>query len=579
MASKQKIEQLETTVIQFNQENTILNEQIKSTTKTLDKLQLKFSDFEKYRPIFEQFFLEFPGDDPVKIIQDIKNKKDASIKIIEESNQYQQKIINLEKEKKDLYDIGKRKNEDLSIKISRLEKDNQFRIEEYVNEIKVLKEDLSAMKTYKIENENLKFMLFQLYNHLIERLRIDKNLKLDPSLEVKEKDFKPNLFDNVDIIRYIRAMLNTSSEEKSSQILREVIAYSNMMLRNFMKDKLHNKWNPVQIFKDTKDLIEKLQLENHTFKQTNMRLSSKIESLEIEKKKLEKEIKFKIILYDNLEKKYGEQFDEKIRRLRGNRLKRSQKIEHIEVDDNKVIDPLKTKNDVNTSENQSENSKLDININLKRPSTAVQFKDIKKEKNKDIFVTNEKRPGTSVNKRPATTYSRGIVSASTRPQTGKSSLLGKRLKAQSSFTITYIINKQKKINQKARSEINTLNKLPNDINDDIIVPIKNLKMSKNNDKLTTTGKFNLLENHKEGLINLVENTNKLFLCKEKTRPYSTIKDGDNNMFNKFKKHIESNINKLNKISQKLNKPYSKNDDIQLQISQNINNLIKNLEEK
>ena len=51
------------------------------------------------------------------------------------------------------------------------------------------------------------------------------------------------------------------------------------------------------------------------------------------------------------------------------------------------------------------------------------------------------------------------------------------------------------------------------------------------------------------------------------------------MFNKFKKHIESNINKLNKISQKLNKPYSKNDDIQLQISQNINNLIKNLEEK
>ena len=104
-------------------------------------------------------------------------------------------------------------------------------------------------------------------------------------------------------------------------------------------------------------------------------------------------------------------------------------------------------------------------------------------------------------------------------------------------------------------------------------------MSKNNDKLTTTGKFNLLENHKEGLINLVENTNKLFLCKEKTRPYSTIKDGDNNMFNKFKKHIESNINKLNKISQKLNKPYSKNDDIQLQISQNINNLIKNLEEK
>ena len=81
MASKQKIEQLETTVIQFNQENTILNEQIKSTTKTLDKLQLKFSDFEKYRPIFEQFFLEFPGDDPVKIIQDIKNEEYVKIEL------------------------------------------------------------------------------------------------------------------------------------------------------------------------------------------------------------------------------------------------------------------------------------------------------------------------------------------------------------------------------------------------------------------------------------------------------------------------------------------------------------------
>jgi hypothetical protein len=516
----------------------------------------------------------------VKIIQDIKIKKEASIKIIEESNEFQRKIIILEKEKKDLQDSSRRTIEELTLRITKLERENQFRADEYIKEIKQLQQEVLGMKNYKTENENLKFMLFQLYNHLIERLKMDKNIKLDPSLEVKEKDFTPNLYDNVDIIRYIKAMLNTSSEEKSAHILREVTAYSNMMLRNFMKDKLQNKWNPVQIFKDIKDLIETLQLDNHTYQQTNIRLNNKIKELDLQIHKQEKEIKYKIILYENLEKKYAEQFDEKIKRLRGNRLKSKQKNK-IEIEMNKPneehsMSKDKSIDEMGTGEMNKSNlddSKKDIVSNPIRPSTAVQFKSHKKEHSKQIFVTTGKRPITSNTLRPMTSKSRGI-SASTRPQTGKSNIIPKNVKSQNSFTLTYMLKQQQKI---ARSE-NEIN-AANHVDEDNITPIKNLKMSKNNDKLLIPGKFNLLENHRDGLINLVDNTNKLFLVKERTRPYSMRSEGDNNMFNKFKKHIDSNLKKLDKISGKMNKVNVRNDDIQNLINTNIDSLIKNLEVK
>jgi len=56
-------------------------------------------------------------------------------------------------------------------------------------------------------------------------------------------------------------------------------------------------------------------------------------------------------------------------------------------------------------------------------------------------------------------------------------------------------------------------------------------------------------------------------------------EGDNNMFNKFKKHIDSNLKKLDKISNKMNKVNERNDDIQNLINTNIDCLIKNLEVK
>jgi hypothetical protein len=41
-----------------------------------------------------------------------------------------------------------------TLKITKLERENQYRVDEYINEIKQLKQDVTGMRKYKEENEN-----------------------------------------------------------------------------------------------------------------------------------------------------------------------------------------------------------------------------------------------------------------------------------------------------------------------------------------------------------------------------------------------------------------------------------------
>jgi len=101
---------------------------------------------------------------------------------------------------------------------------------------------------------------------------------------------------------------------------------------------------------------------------------------------------------------------------------------------------------------------------------------------------------------------------------------------------------------------------------------KDMIIAKNNDKLIKTGGFGVLPSHSDALRNLVDQTNKLFLYKQKILP----KNDSKNIFNKFKKNIDKKFKILKGI-----KPEYKAGHYEMgeNIVSDINAMIKNLEKK
>lgn len=313
--------ELDTTIHHLNQESKLLKEQLKQYEDNIFKLQSKFEIFERLKPIFEEFFKEFPDQNPISVIQEIKEKKEASVRMINDINDLTRIKFELESEKKEIFTNYEKKMNYLEQKLKALESINKESADQHYSEVKQLKAELKVYEEYKKENLKMHNMLFQLYNKLIERLKLNREISISSHFLITEGDFEPNLFDNKEIISYIDAMLTTSHEEMSSKMLRETIAYANMMLRTYLKDKLKNKFNPVETFKEIKNYIDSLTVQLNDSENNRKKLQREVNELNNRAKKLENEIKYNEVQFEGYKKKFDLQINERIIKSREQRNK------------------------------------------------------------------------------------------------------------------------------------------------------------------------------------------------------------------------------------------------------------------
>ena len=269
----------------LHKENNKLNEQIKIYQKLIESLQSKFETFNKNKELYDEFFKEYPNKNPIEIMKEIKLREKGYQSFLEEYHNCLNKIEEIKLDKNNEHKNNKLIIEDLSNKIYQNElnyKNNN------INNLKIiesLKIENNKYKYYKEENINLHKMLFKLYNLLFDNFRLDKNIKInDKFLDIKETDFNPNLFDDNEIVRYIQIMINNMKENNTEKLLRETIAYSNMLIRKYLKNKNDLRYDPVNTFKNIKKIME--------FKEDTInKLNDKIKNYEINIKQLENENK------------------------------------------------------------------------------------------------------------------------------------------------------------------------------------------------------------------------------------------------------------------------------------------------
>ena len=369
---------LQNQISQLNSEYDKIKNQLKDNEELIYKIQKRFSLFQENKLLFDEFLKEFSNRNPIEVIKEIQTRQDGYINFLKEYNNAMKKIEDLKKERNDEYKNNKRTIEELSGKIYQKELDEKEISKSYEKKILSLKTELSAFKGYKEQNIILHKMLFRLYNRLIEAFSLKKNIKIDNKfLNIKESDFHPNLFDDFEIGRYIDLMISSMNNSTTDSLLRETIAYSNMMVRLYMKDKINLRYEPVRTFKELKNLMERKEEEIFRLKEKIKDLEFKNNQLELNNKKLNSSIKH-IQLQMNFNLRNKRMF---------NRKSQSSSTERI-LNIKNNTNYLNEKNRILSAKNilSNEKKRKEFNLNIKKKNSND---DLKKINNKTYDFNNQ----------------------------------------------------------------------------------------------------------------------------------------------------------------------------------------------
>ena len=285
---KSKIESLNNIINQ-------LNKDLENSEKVINELKNNIKQYEKYKFLLSKFEANFPGKEPIEIIKEIIEIREGSTLLLQDKNDL---ILKIQRLKQDI-NIKKNNNltytQELQSKISFLEKRNEDNINKYNTTLSDLNEQLNNIKTLKKSNKFLKNILYSIYNKLFESFRLNKDIKINNKyLNITKEDFDPILFNDEEVGRYIMIMISSSEPSMCGKLLRETVAYSNMILREYLQNKNKNnnlRYDPIKTFKELKNMIEEKEKIITTLNEIINSYKNKLNNKDSENKKLENSIK------------------------------------------------------------------------------------------------------------------------------------------------------------------------------------------------------------------------------------------------------------------------------------------------
>ena len=252
----------------------ILFNQLQDAEESISKINKKYNIFNELKPYYNDLITEFNIDPttykPKKklLSDDIRQRRKEAGKFSEEINKAREKIREII-EKKKVEDLNNRKtNEKISSDLKEVEIKNRNIEEEYNKKFSKLKEEISFSYEFKEENFLLRNTLVSIFNLFYDKLYLERDLnKKNPKgIDLAKEDYTPKTYDTNEIIKYIYLMLKNSTEDSTGLLLREIVSYCNMMLRDTQKgpDKVY--YEPISTVKQIEKLITKIEIQNKDLK-------------------------------------------------------------------------------------------------------------------------------------------------------------------------------------------------------------------------------------------------------------------------------------------------------------------------
>ena len=251
MTLQEKMEEILRANINYNKE-------LSNNYNKINELEEKVRELEEQNKTYNEFKELCQNQNPEDILRELKIKSEGNHQLISdyEKIRMESKILKYEKENYEkLYKDLLLNNNHYSQYDN--DNENQKELNEYKNRINDLENEIEQYKNYKKENQILHNMLFQIYNLLFEAFRLDKNIKINKKYNyIKKEDFTPNIFSSIEIANYVKLMIKSMKESTADQELRETIVFANMLVREYIPEKLNLRYKPTEILCEIKKLVD-----------------------------------------------------------------------------------------------------------------------------------------------------------------------------------------------------------------------------------------------------------------------------------------------------------------------------------
>ena len=368
-----------------------LYQDLKEAELSIEKINKKYELYIELKPYYEILDFEFNiKEDKSNINNKAEENKYNIEKHFTNTENY---VADLEKKfKEESEKIREFKNQTIKEEMNNknsnqklynyfidLEKSGKMKEEEYKNEISKIKEEIHFDKKSQIENEKILNIFISIYNLLYKKLNLQRDLILNPkNIPLLKTDYIPQTYITEEMINYINLMLQNSTEESCGLLLREIVSYANMMLREYDSEFNKKKYDPVKT-------IEEIETYIKIIKEKNKALNDEVE-------KIKKENENESDNINNMNKKL------KQINIMYEKLHQILKIVYInsnEKDKKKIIKKSLSENDFNEN-GVKEEKKDEINndkrfIYLRKYLEGKKNKNIVFEKGMDNFMSHANR--------------------------------------------------------------------------------------------------------------------------------------------------------------------------------------------
>ena len=497
--------------------------ELRKSQNVISQMQISDQNLKEYKLLYDEFVKYYPGKDPVNQIKELKINKNTFLNKFKEYNDLQMKLEIENKENQRRLDQEKKVLQNVKEKYNRILESNNIKKMENKMILEELNNEKKTLQNLKEDNNKYRKMLFNLYTKLLEAFKLNKKISINKKyLNLTEKDFYPDVMDDMEIFSYIKSMINNINPSEKDKALKQTIAYSNMITRIYLKNKNSLRYDPLNIFKELKSMMEEKE-------QKIIKLSDKVKDFEIKINNMELENK----KLNNLLIHFNQ---ERIKNLSNRSLIRAQRILR-----RSTVFNLRAKQ-------KSYGLYNNHNKNLKRPKTGNKFIKINEDKKRNKSMDEKEKEKNDNNENIINKFNNAEI--------------------KNKMSSTNHFNEMKK---RARNKWLLENVQMKEF--------KKIKESRNKDKILKIHNQQPLVKCLNEFNRLIKQTNKLFVYKYKISPKDTKTSstkrylGEKRM--KKSKSMES-FKSGNKTEVKMEKD-EKDNELSLNIEHKIDELIKNLQ--
>ena len=343
-AEKRNIE-LKNNLIMITKQKNRLYEDLKEADMSIEKINKKYEMFNQLKQYFDSIIFEFNINE-----KDLENKSDNKYNLEENINyrkicekelgkelEENQEILKKMKDKARNEEIlNKKENLKLYNYFIELEKNDKIEEDIYKEKLTNIKEDSKINKMILKENDLILNTFISIYNLFYKTLNLQRDLIEKPkNINLIKSDYSPQTYLTEEMFNYINLMLRNSTDESCGLLLREIVSYANMMLREENVEFNKKKYDPIKTINEIEKYISKTKEENNSLKNEIENRQKEITKENEYIKKLDSQIKEINTMIDMLNKTLKTIYTDN---SKGKCIKKSLSAHNFKFSDDKILD-------------------------------------------------------------------------------------------------------------------------------------------------------------------------------------------------------------------------------------------------